>query len=346
MSHDVQKLQRWPKVWKKYRVFKSHMRGNHVGWPPSLSSVTSPLSSLLPKPTRWSGSWWKKSSPWSSPVTASPCRSSAPQSSRDPRARCLSRHGPTTEEGTRVCVCVHERVRDLLTLWRCWSLSPSTQGAPESVIERCQYLRVGTGRLTLTPGLRDQIMSKIREWGTGRDTLRCLALATHDNPPRKEDMDLENSSKFVHYEVTSARARDKRTERTGFFPSVWSEAAATTLLQQQWLRTEVTVSSGLFCFIKCHQGNLSDVSRPALSIFMAKIEKKKCYCLELLMERDEGDFNFWLKHFHKSFFNKVHIEIKWDGVIDLSYHKSSVRFFVDVEILFAKLHVYSIISLP
>lgn len=58
----------------------------------------------------------------------------------------------------------------------------------------------------MTPGMRDQLMSKIREWGTGRDTLRCLALATHDNPPRKEDMDLENSSKFVQYEV---RTRSK-----------------------------------------------------------------------------------------------------------------------------------------
>lgn len=55
----------------------------------------------------------------------------------------------------------------------------------------------------MTPGMRDQLMSKIREWGTGRDTLRCLALATHDNPPRKEDMDLENSSKFVQYEVST-----------------------------------------------------------------------------------------------------------------------------------------------
>lgn len=80
-----------------------------------------------------------------------------------------------------------------------YNLSP--QGAPESVIERCQYLRVGTGKVTLTPALRDQLLSKIRDWGTGRDTLRCLALATHDTPPRKEDMDLENSSKFVEYEV-------------------------------------------------------------------------------------------------------------------------------------------------
>lgn len=69
------------------------------------------------------------------------------------------------------------------------------------MIERCQYLRVGKGKVPLTTALRDQLMSKIRDWGTGRDTLRCLALATHDTPPRKEEMDLENSSKFVEYEV-------------------------------------------------------------------------------------------------------------------------------------------------
>lgn len=55
--------------------------------------------------------------------------------------------------------------------------------------------------MTLTPDLRDQLMSKIREWGTGRDTLRCLALATHDSPPAKEDMDMADSSKFAQYEV-------------------------------------------------------------------------------------------------------------------------------------------------
>uniref|UniRef100_A0A7N6AY56 Calcium-transporting ATPase n=1 Tax=Anabas testudineus TaxID=64144 RepID=A0A7N6AY56_ANATE len=89
----------------------------------------------------------------------------------------------------------------------CTSVSPGSQskmfvkGAPESVIERCQYLRVGKGKVPLTTALRDQLMSKIRDWGTGRDTLRCLALATHDTPPRKEEMDLENSSKFVEYEL-------------------------------------------------------------------------------------------------------------------------------------------------
>uniref|UniRef100_A0A8C6TN04 Calcium-transporting ATPase n=1 Tax=Neogobius melanostomus TaxID=47308 RepID=A0A8C6TN04_9GOBI len=89
----------------------------------------------------------------------------------------------------------------------CTPVKPGSQskmfikGAPESVIERCQYVRVGMSRVTLTPALRDQLLSKIREWGTGRDTLRCLALATHDSPPRKEDMDLENSTKFAQYEM-------------------------------------------------------------------------------------------------------------------------------------------------
>uniref|UniRef100_A0A8C5DSV3 Calcium-transporting ATPase n=1 Tax=Gouania willdenowi TaxID=441366 RepID=A0A8C5DSV3_GOUWI len=75
------------------------------------------------------------------------------------------------------------------------------KGAPESVIERCHFLRVGMEKVALTPALRDQLLSKIREWGTGRDTLRCLALATHDDPPRPQDMDLENSSKFSQYEM-------------------------------------------------------------------------------------------------------------------------------------------------
>lgn len=35
----------------------------------------------------------------------------------------------------------------------------------------------------------------------GRDTLRCLALATIDSPLKKEQMDLEDSSKFAQYEV-------------------------------------------------------------------------------------------------------------------------------------------------
>ncbi|XP_053131176.1 sarcoplasmic/endoplasmic reticulum calcium ATPase 3 [Hemicordylus capensis] len=75
------------------------------------------------------------------------------------------------------------------------------KGAPESVIERCNYVRIGNHRVTLTHSAKEKILSKIREWGTGIDTLRCLALATRDHPPRKEDMRLDDASQFVIYET-------------------------------------------------------------------------------------------------------------------------------------------------
>ncbi|XP_015676530.1 sarcoplasmic/endoplasmic reticulum calcium ATPase 1-like [Protobothrops mucrosquamatus] len=74
------------------------------------------------------------------------------------------------------------------------------KGAPEGVIDRCNYIRVGTTRVPLTASVKDHILGIIKEWGTGRDTLRCLALATRDTPPKKEDMYLEDSTKFIEYE--------------------------------------------------------------------------------------------------------------------------------------------------
>uniref|UniRef100_A0A670KGZ3 Calcium-transporting ATPase n=1 Tax=Podarcis muralis TaxID=64176 RepID=A0A670KGZ3_PODMU len=75
------------------------------------------------------------------------------------------------------------------------------KGAPEGVIDRCNYVRVGTTRVPLTPVVKEHIMGVIKEYGTGRDTLRCLALATRDTPPKREDMVLEDSTKFVDYEM-------------------------------------------------------------------------------------------------------------------------------------------------
>ncbi|XP_067881217.1 sarcoplasmic/endoplasmic reticulum calcium ATPase 1-like, partial [Heterodontus francisci] len=75
-----------------------------------------------------------------------------------------------------------------------------SQGAPEGVIDRCNYVRVGTTRVPLTNTVKDKILSVIKEWGTGRDTLRCLALATRDTPPKREEMNLEDSTKFINYE--------------------------------------------------------------------------------------------------------------------------------------------------
>ncbi|RXM32770.1 Sarcoplasmic/endoplasmic reticulum calcium ATPase 1 [Acipenser ruthenus] len=77
------------------------------------------------------------------------------------------------------------------------------KGAPEGVIDRCAYVRVGTTRVPLTDPVKEKIMTVIKEWGTGRDTLRCLALATRDSPPKKEDMNLVDSTKFAEYEAST-----------------------------------------------------------------------------------------------------------------------------------------------
>uniref|UniRef100_UPI00358E24D8 sarcoplasmic/endoplasmic reticulum calcium ATPase 1-like n=1 Tax=Myxine glutinosa TaxID=7769 RepID=UPI00358E24D8 len=74
------------------------------------------------------------------------------------------------------------------------------KGAPEGVIERCEYMRVGSERVPLDPQSRQTILAKIKEMGTGRDTLRCLAVATRDCPPSPKDMKLEESSHFASYE--------------------------------------------------------------------------------------------------------------------------------------------------
>ncbi|KAJ8271214.1 hypothetical protein COCON_G00100730 [Conger conger] len=75
------------------------------------------------------------------------------------------------------------------------------KGAPESVLERCQWLRIGgCSRLPLTTALRERLLSTVREWGSGRDTLRCLAMATRDSPPDPRCLNLENSACFSDYE--------------------------------------------------------------------------------------------------------------------------------------------------
>merc|ERR1739846_193949 len=75
------------------------------------------------------------------------------------------------------------------------------KGAPEGVLDRCTYVRIGTEKVPMTPMMRDAIMAKATEYGTGRDTLRCLCLATADSPINPSEMSLEDSSKFAKYEV-------------------------------------------------------------------------------------------------------------------------------------------------
>ncbi|CAL8310258.1 unnamed protein product [Arctogadus glacialis] len=75
------------------------------------------------------------------------------------------------------------------------------KGAPEGVIDRCAYVRVGTERVPLTEPIKEHLLKIIKEWGTGRDTLRCLALATRDTPLRRDQMVLEDATKFINYET-------------------------------------------------------------------------------------------------------------------------------------------------
>uniref|UniRef100_A0A8C9YA99 Calcium-transporting ATPase n=1 Tax=Sander lucioperca TaxID=283035 RepID=A0A8C9YA99_SANLU len=75
------------------------------------------------------------------------------------------------------------------------------KGAPEGVIDRCTHIRVGSNKVPLTPGIKEKILSVIREYGSGRDTLRCLALATRDQRMSKDELVLEDSTRFIEYEV-------------------------------------------------------------------------------------------------------------------------------------------------
>jgi magnesium-transporting ATPase (P-type) len=74
------------------------------------------------------------------------------------------------------------------------------KGAPEGIIERCSQLRVGSETITLTDSMRNDILSQVTAYGTGKDTLRCLALATCDSPLEPSQMDLADASKFAKYE--------------------------------------------------------------------------------------------------------------------------------------------------
>merc|ERR1712072_1518200 len=75
------------------------------------------------------------------------------------------------------------------------------KGAPEGVLDRCSHFRIGGDKQAMTPAIRAKIMDRAVAYGTGRDTLRCLALATCDAPLNPKEMDLEDSTKFAKYEV-------------------------------------------------------------------------------------------------------------------------------------------------
>jgi len=75
------------------------------------------------------------------------------------------------------------------------------KGAPEGLLDRCTHVRVGANKVPMSQAIKNEIMKHTLAYGTGRDTLRCLALATIDAPMDPATMDLENSKKFIQYET-------------------------------------------------------------------------------------------------------------------------------------------------
>jgi Ca2+ transporting ATPase len=74
------------------------------------------------------------------------------------------------------------------------------KGASEAVIERCNSIRINGSTVPFTAELRREALELVNQYGTGRDTLRCLTLGVIENPPNVSDMDLADSTKFINYE--------------------------------------------------------------------------------------------------------------------------------------------------
>lgn len=75
------------------------------------------------------------------------------------------------------------------------------KGAPEGILDRCSYIRVPNGaRRPMTADMKEEIIKQVTLYGTGKDTLRCLALATVDSPIDKSEMKLDTPNLFYKYE--------------------------------------------------------------------------------------------------------------------------------------------------
>jgi len=66
-------------------------------------------------------------------------------------------------------------------VWNCDPCQPThdnyslLQGAPESILDRCDFVRVGKTKHPLTPKLKDEIMGLVMKYGTGiRDYIMSI----------------------------------------------------------------------------------------------------------------------------------------------------------------------------
>jgi Ca2+ transporting ATPase len=75
------------------------------------------------------------------------------------------------------------------------------KGAPEGILDRCTKLRLGGEEtVPLTEEIKTSILNVVRRYGSGSDTLRCLAMATVDSPVDPKDMKLDDANNFKDYE--------------------------------------------------------------------------------------------------------------------------------------------------
>ncbi|KAF6775488.1 hypothetical protein AHF37_05719 [Paragonimus kellicotti] len=75
-----------------------------------------------------------------------------------------------------------------------------SKGAPESILDRCTHVRTPNGRVLLTPETKDEILRKLATYATGREALRCLAMASRDDPPSPSEFNLTDPLFFKDYE--------------------------------------------------------------------------------------------------------------------------------------------------
>jgi len=55
------------------------------------------------------------------------------------------------------------------------------QGAPESVLERCQFVRVGERRIPMTATIKSEIMKEVRHYGTGEKQMSNRLIINRDD---------------------------------------------------------------------------------------------------------------------------------------------------------------------
>lgn len=75
------------------------------------------------------------------------------------------------------------------------------KGAPETVLQRCNYLRVPGGEnVELTNEIREQLLTVVSRWSSGTSAFRCLAVAVRENAPDPSEYNMTEISMFADYE--------------------------------------------------------------------------------------------------------------------------------------------------